>query len=160
MSATGESDLVYVVVESSAVGETVLGVYTSLDQARAVLPPASSGRLNDYRVEARLLNAQPDRETAYEVVVSRDGGVEFAAPAIRCACEDDDRRLLEGSYVEAGGERMRQIVWAASPGEAIAASQHYRHQLLEHDLWPTGTRRQIDSIEASPSVPAPASISA
>jgi hypothetical protein len=39
------------VTEHAAVGETILGVFSSLGKARGVVPPASSGQLEDYRIE-------------------------------------------------------------------------------------------------------------
>jgi hypothetical protein len=45
-------------------------------------------------------------------------------------------------------------VRAASLGQAIAAAQHYRVWLLEHDHWGTAVAR-LDVIEAGPSGTAP-----
>ena len=39
------------------------------------------------------------------------------------------------SFLAAGGQRMQVVVWAGSPGQAIAAAQAYRAWLLAHDLW-------------------------
>jgi hypothetical protein len=145
------SEVLYVVVERSAAGETILGVFSSLAKARGVVPPASSGRLQDYRVEARVLDEPPDPRAPWRVVLSRDGGVVNAEPVVLCACEDDERQLARGSFIESGGRRMQVIVRAASPGQAIAAAQHYRVWLLEQQAWGMQAVR-IDAIEADPAV--------
>jgi hypothetical protein len=69
-------DVVYVVSERSAVGDTILGVFSTIDDARRALPPRSIGRLEDYRVHAHVLGASPDPRTPWSVVLSRDGTVE------------------------------------------------------------------------------------
>ena len=145
-------DVMYLVIERSDVGETVLGVFSSLDRARQILPPLSSGRLEHYRVEYRLLDQPPEPRTPWQVVLSRDGTVVSAEVVIRCSCEDDDRRLARGSFIERGGQRLCVVVWAASPGQAIAAAQRYRAWLLERELWDS-QGRQLPPIEADPEVP-------
>ncbi|MBV9581271.1 MAG: hypothetical protein JO057_22040 [Chloroflexi bacterium] len=72
------SDVVFVVTERSAVGDTVLGIFSSLETARQILPPADSGRLQDYRIEGHVLDAAPDQRIPWRVVVDRDGDVEAA----------------------------------------------------------------------------------
>ena len=76
------AEIVYVVTEHSAVGETILGVFSSLDKARGVVPPASSHRLEDYRIEARVLDEPPEPRTPWRVVLGRDGTVEAAEVAV------------------------------------------------------------------------------
>jgi hypothetical protein len=76
------SEVVYVVTERSAVGETVLGVFSTLEEARRIVPPASSGRLQDYRIQGHVLGASPDPRTPWSVVLSRVGRVEAAEVAV------------------------------------------------------------------------------
>lgn len=75
------SSVVYVVTERSAVGETVLGVFSTLEEARRVVPTASS-RLQDYHIQGHVLGASPDPRTPWSVVLSRDGSVEAADMAV------------------------------------------------------------------------------
>ena len=72
------SELVFVVTEHSPVGETVVGIFSSLAAAQRVVPPAASGRLHDYRIEGHVVDATPDPSTAWRVVVDRDGTVQEA----------------------------------------------------------------------------------
>ena len=72
------SDLVFVVTEHSAVGETVVGIFSTLAAAQRVVPSAASGRLHDYRIAGHILDATPDASTAWRVVVERDGTVQEA----------------------------------------------------------------------------------
>jgi hypothetical protein len=147
-------EVLYVVTERSAVGETVLGVFSSLEKARQVVPPASSGRLEDYRIEGHVLDQPPEPRTPWRVRLSRDGSVYGAEVAVVCACADAERQLAESSFTEPGGLHMQVIVRAASPGQAIAAAQNYRAWLLAHQNWSTQATR-LDVIEADPSATAP-----
>jgi hypothetical protein len=70
------TDVVYVVTERSAVGDTILGVFSTIEEARRALPPSSIGRLDDYRVHAHVLGASPDPRTPWSVVLSRGGTVD------------------------------------------------------------------------------------
>jgi hypothetical protein len=72
------SDVVFVVTERSPVGESVVGVFSTLEAAQRVVPPAASGRLQDFRVEGHLVDAMPEPRTPWRVVVDRDGKVEGA----------------------------------------------------------------------------------
>jgi alkylated DNA nucleotide flippase Atl1 len=72
------SDVVFVVVEQSPVGETVVGIFSSLEAARRIVPPAASGRLQDYRIEGHVVDATPDSRTPWQVVIDRDGSVQAA----------------------------------------------------------------------------------
>ncbi len=77
------SDLVYVVTERSAAGETILGVFSTVEEARSVVPPVFNGcRLEDYRIHAQVLGAKPDPSTAWVVVLSRTGSVERCELAV------------------------------------------------------------------------------
>ncbi len=72
------SDVVFVVVEHSPVGETVVGIFSSLEAARRVVPSAANGRLQDYRIEGHVVDATPDSRTPWRVVIDRDGTVHAA----------------------------------------------------------------------------------
>jgi hypothetical protein len=76
------SDLVYVVTERSAVGDTVLGVFSTIEDARRVLPPYEGGRLEDYQVQVRVLGAPPEPRTPWSVGLSRSGAVESCEIAV------------------------------------------------------------------------------
>jgi hypothetical protein len=76
------SVVVYVVTERSAVGETILGVYSTIEEARQVVPLASSGRLEDYQVHAWVLGVSPDPRTPWSVALSRAGTVESCEAAV------------------------------------------------------------------------------
>jgi hypothetical protein len=76
------SDIVYVVTEHSAVGETVLGVFSTIEEARQLVPQSRSARLEDFRIQAHVLGASPDPRTPWTVVLSRDGDVESAELAV------------------------------------------------------------------------------
>jgi hypothetical protein len=147
------SQLVYLVIESSDVGEAVLGVFSTLEKARQILPPMSSGRLDRYRVEYRLFDEPPEPRTPWQVVLDRGGALITAELVVRCNCEDDEGRFVRGSFIDHGGNRLHLVVFARSPGEAVAAAQRYREQLLEHGVWGSEAR-QLAPIEADPSPPA------
>ena len=83
MSTSGDlSDLVYVLTEHSAAGDTVLGVFTTLTAARQAIPPVSPDRLPDYRIQPLVLNATADPRTPWIVGLSRDGDVAEAEVAV------------------------------------------------------------------------------
>ena len=126
--------LLFVVVEKSEAGETVLGVFSSLESARAVLPSASSGRLEDYRVEGHVLDEAPDARP-WQIAVGREGDVISAEPAIFCNCEDDERHFHANSFIEAGGGRLNVVVTAPSPGRAVEAAKEYGRWLHETGVW-------------------------
>jgi len=75
------SDVVFVVTERSAIGETVLGVFATLDEARRVVP-ATRDRLEDYRIQAHVLGTSPDPRTPWTVVLTRGGEVEAAETSV------------------------------------------------------------------------------
>ena len=129
------SDLLFVVVERSEAGETVLGVFSSLEMARAQLPPSSSGRLENYRVEAHVVDQPVEEATPWQIALGLEGEVVSAAPAVLCNCEDDDRHFHANSFIERGGERLNVVVMARSPGRAIAAAREYGAWLMENGVW-------------------------
>jgi len=137
--------LLWVVVEASAAGDHVVGVFSDLEAARAVLP-ADAAKLGRYRVEGHVLDA-PREPRPWYVGLSRDGEVLDVAAYVGCSCDDDEPQMRRLSYVEADGSAMHVIVVAATPGAAIDAAQRYRAWLLERDVWGKG-RLQLEPIEA------------
>src|SRR5688572_8406435 len=101
----------YVVLETSAAGDEVIGVFSSMAQARAALPEDNVARLIDsFRIELHVLN-EAAREDAWRVSISRDGQQAAVSRMILCNCEDDAETISRGSYIEPGGEHMQLIVW-------------------------------------------------
>jgi hypothetical protein len=60
---------------------------------------------------------------------------------------------VRGSFIDRGGNRLHLVVFATSPGQAIAAARQYREQLLDQRLWGTEAR-QLAPIDADPGAPA------
>lgn len=112
------SDLLFVVVEGSVAGDMVVGVYTTLDAARAQLPPYESGRLGDFRVEAHELNAEAPL-MGWHVTIASDGGA-VVTPVIQCStCPP----LEEGNAYALEDGTLHGVVWAITPGEALATAR-------------------------------------
>jgi hypothetical protein len=112
------SDLLFVVVEKSVAGEMVVGVYTTLEAARAQLPPFESGRLGDFRVEAHELDADAPL-MGWHVTISGDGAAEVT-PVIQCStCPP----LEEGNAYALEDGTLHGVVWAITPGEALATAR-------------------------------------
>jgi hypothetical protein len=112
------SDLLFIVVERSVAGEMVVGVYSTLEAARAQLPPYESGRLGDFRVEAHQLDADAPM-MGWHVTISGDGGSEVT-PVIQCSsCPP----LEEGNAYALEGGTLHGVVWAMTPGEALATAR-------------------------------------
>lgn len=135
---------VYVVVESSRAGETVVGAFSTLEKARAVLPRGDAKRLEDYRVEFHVIDEPVEEEQAWTVVMSRDGSEIEVSPVILCSCGDDHDRLENSSYIEAGGGRMHVVVWAKTKGSALDAADSYREWLVGKQVW------QLDELQIPP----------
>ena len=76
------SDVVYVVTERSAIGDTLLGVFSSIEDARQAVPKSSGARLEDYQIHARVLGVLPDPRTPWSVVLTRAGTVESCEAAV------------------------------------------------------------------------------
>ncbi len=129
------SELVFVVIESSEAGESVIGVFSSLQKARAILPSAESGRLYDFRVEYRVLDEPPAAPTAWQVTIRRDGSFERVEPIIACAYCDEQHTVEQASFIESGGDVARLAVWARTQGAAIAAAHGEAERLLEDGTW-------------------------
>lgn len=112
------SDLLFVVVERSVAGEMVVGVYSTLEAARAQLPPFESGRLGDFRVEAHELNADAPL-MGWHVTIAGDGEAEVM-PVIQCStCPP----LEEGNAYVLEDGALHGVVWAITPGEALAMAR-------------------------------------
>ena len=119
------SDLLFVVVERSVAGEMVLGVYSTLETARAQLPPYESGRLGDFRVEAHALDEDAP-SMGWHVTISGDGEAEVT-PVIQCStCPP----LEEGNTYSLEDGTLHGVVWAITPGEALATARSESASLL------------------------------
>jgi hypothetical protein len=154
---TGE---VFVVVETSRVGETVVGAFSTIEKARAVLPRHDTKCLEDYRVEFHVIDEPLEEEQAWTVVMSRDGIRVDVSPVILCSCGEDHDALENSSYIEAGGGRMHVVVWAKTKGMALDAADRYRDWLIQEQIWATD-ELQIAPISANnvlEAVTAPAAV--
>ena len=119
------NDLLFVVVESSIAGDMVVGVYSTLEAARAQLPPFESGRLGDFRVEAHALDADAPL-MAWHVTVAGDGESEVT-PVIHCStCPP----LEEGNAFRLEDGAVHATIWAITPGEALAVAREAMPQLI------------------------------
>ena len=128
-------DVVWTVVEGSPAGETLVGVHTSIEKARAVVSALAQGRLEDYRIEGHVLDHVRDAEARWQVTLSRDGAHVETTPFIGCACPDGEAEYYKRSFIRAGGEQMSVIVFAPTPGVAIATAQDYRTWLQSQGHW-------------------------
>ena len=141
------SDLLFVVVERTPVGDSVLGVFSSIERARALIPPFGNERFHAFRVECHVVDAAPEVPTSWQVVITRAGVVRDIEVAIGCFGADDDACLEDASYIERGGERLHVIVWAKTKGEAAVAAAEYRRWLLEQGVWGS-EERKVEPIHA------------
>jgi hypothetical protein len=128
-------EVVWTVSESSPAGETLVGVYTSVEKARGAVSALGHGRLEHYRIEGHALDGQRNAETPWQVTLARDGEHLDTTPFIGCACSDDEAEYYKHSFIPAGGEQMSVIVFAPTPGLAIATAQEYRAWLQEQGHW-------------------------
>lgn len=130
------SQEVYVVVESSRAGDAVIGVFSTIEKARAVLPSHDLKRmLEAYRVELHVLDYTPEENAPWLVVLSRDGKHTEVHRPVLCNCGDDHEQLDNASYLESGGGPMHLVVWARTQGDALAAAERHRVELIEADVW-------------------------
>jgi len=143
-----DSELVWTVVERSAAGDTLIGVYTTLEKARAVVSSLAQGRYEDYGIEGHVLDEGKESATAWQVTLSRDGTHLATTPFVGCSCADDEAEYRKRSFIQDGGERMSVIVFAPTPGLAIATAERYRLWLQQNDLWTTRAQ-QLEPIEAT-----------
>lgn len=126
--------LLWVVVEQSDVGDTTVGVFTTLEAARDVLRDLG-GKLDAYRIEGHAVD-QPKREaTPWQVVLGRGGDVVSTTPFIGCNCQDDEAEYFKRSFIERGGETMYVIAFAVTPGGAIDIANQYREWLQANGHW-------------------------
>src|SRR4051794_35699780 len=102
----------------------VVGVYSTLEAARAQLPSFESGRLGDFRVEAHALDADAPL-MAWHVTISGDGESDVT-PVIQCStCAP----MQEGNAFALEDGALRAVVWAITPGEALATAREAMPQL-------------------------------
>jgi len=143
-----EVELLWTVIETSPTGDTVVGVYTTLGRAREIVSSLADGRFEDYRIEGHVPDETRHDDQAWQVHLKRDGGhletVQFAG----CSCADDVAEFLRRSFVARDAESMSVIVFAPTPGRAIAAADRYRDWLLDQGLWASAL--QLEPIQARP----------
>lgn len=142
-----ESELVWSVVESSAAGDTVVGVYAALSRARDVVSQLADGRYEDYRIEGHALDQGKEMDTAWQVYLGRGGEHLGTTPFAGCSCADDEVEFVRRSFIERDGESMSVIVLAPTPGRAIASAERFREWLQQQDLWAAG--RQLQPIQVA-----------
>ena len=133
------SEIVWVVTEHSAAGDSVVGVYSTLEKARAVIASlAGEGRLEDFRVEGHVPDTEREEPLPWQIGLSTEGDLLRCEPFIGCSCSEDEEQMRKLSFVESDARSMYVIVFAKTPGGAIAAAQQYRSWLQEGDRWPSG----------------------
>ena len=141
MSFETPEGLLWVVVEHCDAGDTTVGVFTTLAQARETVHELGGDRLEDYRIEGHALDEPKSEPVPWQVVLTRDGEVVSTTPFIGCNCQDDEDEYYKRSFVEAGGETMYVIAFAVTPGLAIATANEYRIWLQENGHWDKEERR-------------------
>lgn len=144
-----ESELVWSVVESSAAGDAIIGIYATLSRAREVVSQLADGRFEDYRIEGHALDQGKETDTPWQVYLSRNGEHLSTTPFAGCSCADDEAEFVRRSFVERDGESMSVIVLAPTPGLAIAAAERLREWLLQQDFWAPSL--QLQPIQATSS---------
>jgi hypothetical protein len=127
--------LLWVVVERCEVGDTTVGVFSTLAQARAVVDELGAGRLEAYRIEGHAPDEPRTEVVPWQVVLTREGYVNSATPFIGCSCGDDDDEYYRRSFIEEGGEALHVIAFAVTPGQAIAVANDYRVWLQANGHW-------------------------
>jgi hypothetical protein len=141
---------IYVVVESSKAGESVIGVFSTIEKARAVLPSHDIKRmLEDYRIELHVLDYAREENEPWLVVLSRDGQHTEVHKPVLCNCGDDHEQLDHASYLESGGGPMHLVVWARTQGDALLAAERHRVELIDADVW-RGDEVPLRQITAGP----------
>ena len=139
--------LLWVVVERSEAGDTTVGVFTMLAQARELVNELGASRLDAYRIEGHALDQPRSEPVPWQVVLTRDGEVVSTAPFAGCSCEDDEEEYYKRSFIDHGGEMMHVIAFATTPGQAIAIAKKYRVWLQANDHWEK-EGRQLTPIHA------------
>ena len=135
MSIETPEGLLWVVIEHSEVGDTTVGVFTSLAQARDTVDELGPDRLADYRIEGHAIDEPKSEPLPWIVVLGRDGAVVSTTMFIGCSCSDDEDEYYKHSFIEAGGERLHVIAFAVTPGQAIAVANEYRGWLQTNGHW-------------------------
>ena len=133
-----DSHIVWVVVEQSAVGATVVGAFETLEGAREAVSSLSRGDmrlLENYRVEGHVLGQGKVESVPWRVELTAAGEVLDAVPLVFCSCEDDDAQFRKQSYISARGDQMSVVVLARTPGQAIIAAEEYRAWLRDNGHW-------------------------
>lgn len=137
MVSETQDRLLWVVVEHSDVGDTVVGVFSTLEAARRAIDGVSPERLEDYRIEGHALDEGKRQPTPWRVLLREDGTVEDASPFVGCSsCDDADNyeRMRRLSYVDESGE-LSLVVFARTPGSAMEAAARFKTWLVEQGLW-------------------------
>jgi hypothetical protein len=129
--------LLWVVVEHSEAGDTTVGVFTTLAQARETINELGPDRIDAYRIEGHALDQPRSEPMPWNVVLSRDGAVASATLFVGCSCHDDEAEYYKRSFIDAGGESMYVIALAVTPGQAIAVANEYRTWLQTNGHWTT-----------------------
>lgn len=152
MSFEPPEGLLWVVVERSEVGDTTVGVFSRIEEARELVDELGGDRLESYRIEGHALD-EPRREPLpWQVVLSREGEVQSATPFTGCACSDDEDEYYRHSFIQPDGEAMHVIAFAITPGQAIAVANEYRAWLQENGYWDAPDRR-LTPIHARTRIP-------
>lgn len=141
MSFDTPGGLLWVVVEHSAIGDTTVGVFTSLASARETVSELAGDRLESYRIEGHALDQPKAEPLPWHVIMTGDGAVESANLFIGCNCQDDEEEYYKRSFIEAGGEKLYVIAFAVTPGQAIEVANDYRVWLQDNGHWSTEETR-------------------
>jgi len=114
------SELAFVVTERSLAGDTLVGVYTTLEKARAQLPPYESGRLFDFTIQANVIDAAP-QAVPWTVLLTCYGEAYEVTPYVQCSgCPDPE----DGGYhIDDSDDSMHAVIWAPTPGEATVLAK-------------------------------------
>lgn len=142
-----ELRLVWTVIETSPAGDTIVGIYTTIGGAREIVSSLADGKFEDYRIEGHVPDGTPHDDQAWQVHLRRDGTHLETVPFAGCSCSDDEAEFLRRSFVDRDGESMSVIVFAPTPGRAIATADRYRDWLLEQELWASAL--QLEPIQAN-----------
>jgi hypothetical protein len=146
-----DSALVWTVTEHSRAGDTIVGVYGTLEQARDVVSSLVDGNYEDYGIEGHVIDQGKREPAPWQVSLARDGTHLGTTVFVGCSCGEDEAEYLRRSYISDGGASMSIIVFAPTPGVAISAAERYRLWLQENDLW-TSHALQLQPLEAPASV--------
>ncbi len=120
----------------------MVGVYTTLGQAREIVSGLADGRFEDYRIEGHVLDQAKEDEQPRQVHLGRGGTHLETVPFAGCSCADDEAEFLRRSFVAGDGESMSVIVFAPTPGRAISVADRYREWLIQQDLWASALQLQ------------------